>query len=78
MQCKNLVTNTWVDPNVENGIQKSVMGDGDFMTRDRVYQCIKQLKVENSEGYDRIPQRILLDGVDALISPLASLFSMIY
>ena len=75
---KNLVTYTGVDPNVENGIQKSVKGDGDFMTRDRVYQCIKQLKVENSEGYDRIPQRILLDGVDALISPLASLFSMIY
>ena len=63
---------------MENGIQKPVMVDGDFMSRDQVYQCIKQLKVKNSEGYDHIPQRILLNGVDALINPLATLFSMIY
>ena len=48
---KNLVSNTGVDPNVENGIQKPVMEDGHCMTRERVYQCIKQLKVKNSEGY---------------------------
>ena len=48
------------------------------MTRDRVYECLKQLKSKNCEGYDRIPQRILLDGVDALLTPFSKLFAMIY
>ena len=37
------------------------------MTRHRVYECIKQLKTKDCEGYDRIPQRILLDGIDAYV-----------
>ena len=41
---KNLVKKTKVDQNVQNGIQNQLMGDDDFMTRDRVYECIKQLK----------------------------------
>ena len=75
---KNLVEKTRVDPGVHNGTQKLESGDFDFMTRDNVYKCIKQLKTKNSEGYDRIPQRILLDGIDILISPFAKLFTMIY
>ena len=47
------------------------------MTRDKVYECIKQLKPKNSEGYDRIPQRILLDGIEALSTPFSKLFKMI-
>ena len=37
-----------------------------------------QLKLKNCEGYDRIPQRILIDGINALIVPLSHLFSLIY
>ena len=35
------------------------------------------LKMKNSEGYDRIPQRILIDGVDRLMTAFRGLFSRI-
>ena len=63
---------------MENGKQRNQMGDVDFMTRDQVYECIKQLKTKNCEGYHRIPQRIILDGIDSLIDPFQRLFSLIY
>ena len=47
------------------------------MTRDKVYECIKQLKSKNCEGYDPIPQRVLLDGIDVLTPPFGKLFAMI-
>ena len=50
--------------------------EAEFMTRDKVYECIKQLKPKNSEGYDRIPQRILLDGIEALSTPFSKLFKL--
>ena len=40
--------------------------------------CVRQLKIKNCEGYDRIPQRFLIDGIDILINPLSQLFSLIY
>ena len=49
-----------------------------FMTKDDIMSCIKMLKIKNCEGYDRIPQRVLIDGIDLLIDPLTKLFSMIY
>ena len=36
------------------------------------------LKVKNCEGYDQIPQRVLIDGMDLLIDPLTKLFSIFY
>ena len=38
----------------------------------------KKLKLKNTEGYDRIPQRILIDGKDVLNKPLSNLFKLIY
>ena len=35
-------------------------------------------QVKNSEGYDPIPQRILVDGIDHLVIPQAHLFNQIY
>ena len=52
-----LVEKTEIDENVQNGIQKMVVGDPDFMTRDKVYDRMKQLKAKNCEGYNRIPQK---------------------
>ena len=53
-------------------------GNLDFMTKTDIISCVKMLKVKNCEGYDRIPQRVLIDGIDLLINPLTKLFSMIY
>ena len=36
------------------------------------------LKCKNSEGFDRIPQRILKDGAEVLINPLTVLFNKVY
>ena len=39
-EVKNLVKNVGVDEQVENGTQKLVSDEVDFMTRDKVYECI--------------------------------------
>ena len=35
-------------------------------------------KNKNCEGHDRIPQRVLIDGIDILKFPLSHLFNQIY
>ena len=55
-----------------------VAADSNFMSQDDILVCVKQLKIKNCEGYDRIPQRFLIDGIDILIEPLSQLFSQIY
>ena len=61
-----------------NGSQKLIPDSKMFMTKDNILECVKTIKVKNNEGYDRIPQRILVDGIDQLITPLTQLFSLIY
>ena len=73
-----IVESSQIDPNVYNGRTKMGTVDCDFMTAIDIYECVKQLKIKNCEGYDRIPQRILIDGIDALINPLTQLFALIY
>ena len=34
------------------------------------------IKMKNSEGEDRIPQRVLIDGMEQLIVPLTHLFKI--
>ena len=48
------------------------------MGRDAILDCVASLKVKNAEGYDRIPQRIIKDGINHLIAPLSMLFKLIY
>ena len=36
------------------------------------------IKLKNSEGHDRIPQRIIVDGIGSEIGPLSVLFNNIY
>ena len=52
--------------------------DSDFMSENDIIECVKQLKLKNCEDYDRIPQRILIDGISILINPQTRLFSLIY
>jgi hypothetical protein len=48
------------------------------MTREKIKECLGSLKWKNSEGFDRITQRILLDGAEMLVDPLSNLFDKIY
>ena len=48
------------------------------MSQSDIIECVKSIKVKNCEGYDRIPQRILVDGIDHLAKPLTHLFNQIY
>jgi hypothetical protein len=47
-------------------------------TVDSVRECILSLKLKNSEGFDHIPQRVQVDGVDRLIKPIWVLINEIY
>ena len=39
---------------------------------------MNSIKIKNCEGYDRIPQRILIEGSEILLPPIAKLFELIY
>ena len=73
-----IVESTRVDPGVYNGSQKIFAEDEMFMTGKRILECIKGLKIKNTEGYDRIPQRIIIDGGMVLCRPLENLFRLVY
>ena len=48
------------------------------MTSSNIRKAILSLKLKNSEGYDRIPLRVLLDGISNLMEPFEKLFNLIY
>ena len=39
---------------------------------------MKEIKLKNSEGWDRIPQRILIDRTEILVKPLSVSFNKIF
>ena len=59
-----MAENTIVSDNVYNGVRKLEADNSMFMDENSIRECISTLKVKNSEGLDRIPQRILCDGVE--------------
>ena len=67
-----------IDQNVYNGITKLVTAEHDFMTESDVLKAVISLKNKTSEGHDRIPVRVLKDGISILIKPLTILFNKIY
>ena len=75
---KQIVSSIACDDTVYNGKKKVEATDKMFMDIASIRECITTLKTKNSEGFDRIPQRILVDGIDQLIIPLAGLFKLIY
>ena len=75
---KHVLEETMVDDTVYNGVKKVNAESKFFMTPSLVRECICSLKTKNTEGYDRIPQRILVDGADILVEPLSVLFHKIY
>ena len=75
---KDVLADTSIDPNVYNGTRKVDSEPKFFMTPTLVRECINSLKIKNTEGYDRVPQRVLVDGIDFLAGPFAELFNKIY
>ena len=69
---------TKVDDNVYNGARKIYEANKNFMTPLNVKTAILSLKLINSEGFDRIPQRILMDSISILMEPFGKLFNLIY
>ena len=75
---RNILENVSINDEVYNGIKKINGNNHHFMDRDAVKTCIQSLKIKNSEGFDRIPQRILVDGADLLVDPITVLMDKIY
>ena len=48
------------------------------MTSTNILRAVKSIKMKNCEGEDRIPQRILIEGIVVLLAPLTALFKSIY
>ena len=67
-----------VNPNAYNGCRKIIADSSMFMTSLKILKCVDGLKLKNTEGYDRIPQRILIEGREPLMGPLTNLFKLIY
>ena len=67
-----------MDENVYNSRRKVNCESGNFMTPENIRNAFKSIKIKNSEGYDRIPQRILNEGMEFLIEPCIKLFNLIY
>ena len=59
---KKVLGDTKIDENVYNGTQKVNAENSFFMDRDSIEECIRSLSIKNSEGFDRIPQRVIVDG----------------
>ena len=75
---QDIVNEQVISNNVYNGKKKINANTLDFMTETNVLQAIKSLKPKYSEGYDRIPVKILYDGIPHLLKPLSYLFNNIY
>ena len=67
-----------IDQNVYNGRRRINGEEVNFMSAENIIKAVQSIKMKNSEGSDRIPQRILIDGISILLEPLSKLFYNIY
>ena len=75
---KKLLEEVQIDDDVYNGRRKVNLSDEFFMDFETVKSCMLSLKSKNSEGFDRIPQKILTDGASVLSIPMYKLMRLIY
>ena len=75
---RSLESELKINKNVYNGCKLIEAEERNFMTKEAVAECLKELKTKNCEGFDRIPLRILKDGAEILCKPLSVLFEKIY
>ena len=78
IKVKNIAISCKVDDNVYNGRRKIYSEPENFINQINVMNALRSIKIKNSEGYDRIPQRILNEGRELLIKPITRLFELIY
>ena len=73
-----LVANISVEPNVYNGRNKIQCNDKNFMISENIVKAVKSIKMNNAEGEDRIPQRVLIDGISVLLRPLINVHPSLF
>ena len=61
-----------------NKINSINTADKFFMSSTNILSVMSDIKIKNSEGYDRPPQQIIIDVADVLITPLTTLLNKIY
>ena len=66
----DLITNAMkVNDSVYNGSEKMRVGSVMFMSTTDIEKSIKGMKKKICEGFDRIPQRIIIDGGSTCCNP---------
>ena len=74
-----LSDNARITDTVYNGQRKLPEIDNfNFMTELNVRLAMESLKLKNAEGFDKIPEQILIDGAELLNKPMTMFMSMIY
>ena len=58
-----------------NGLKKIDSSELNFMTELNIRRVMSTIKIKNCEGWDRIPQRIFVEGIEVLAAPLTNLFN---
>ena len=66
------MSNTQISNN--NGKKKVNHPNSFFITDTDILEPLKNIKIKNCKGFDRIHQRILVDGANCLIKPLKGPF----
>jgi hypothetical protein len=74
----NIINETDLNETIYNGKQKIIPEKLNFISIDNVRECVNSIKMRNVEGFDRIPQKVLIDGCDHLVGPFTVLFNEIY
>jgi hypothetical protein len=75
---KNIVLSVNIKEGVYNGTRKVNTENKIFMNMDSLRSVMESTKIKNSEGFDRIPQRIIKEGLENLLVPFTQLFKKIY
>ena len=75
---QKIVDEQKISDSVYNGKRKIWTTDHHFMSLNNIIAAVKTLKSKTCEGHDRIPLKILKDGIDILKLPLSYLFNQIY
>jgi hypothetical protein len=71
-EIKTSLTSTQLHQNVYNSKNK-VTSNKMFVGAEETLECIKTIKIKSSKRHDRIPQRILVDGIDYSIYRILSI-----
>ena len=67
---KTIISEVEISEDVYNGKRKIFSQNEMFMNTHNIKKCFDSIKNKNSEGFDRIPQRILVDGLEHSLDPL--------